>query len=217
MIDAVKPLTPARWRDLEAVFGAQGACMGCWCMYWRLPRKEWDAARGAKARALFKRRVEKGPPPGVIAYAGGEAVGWLQIGPRADAPQWNGARRVSAPTPDAPEADEHAWAASCFFVKSGWRGKGVMRALIAGAVDFARESGARLIDACPIEGAGRMHAATLYVGAASTLKRAGFKEIARRKENRPLMRLALMPLGKNKRDQMRTRSRTASKAARRGA
>jgi GNAT superfamily N-acetyltransferase len=211
MIDAVKPLTRARWRDVEALFGAQGACMGCWCMYWRLARKDWDAARGAKAKALFRQRVEKGPPPGLIAYAGKEPVGWLQIGPRADAPQWNGPKRVSAPTPDAPETDESVWAATCFFVKPGWRGKGAMQALLQGAIAFARERGARLIDACPIES--RASAGARYVGAASTFLRAGFKEVARRKENRPLVRLLLAPARKR---QPPRRPRTASKAARRG-
>lgn len=191
MIDAVEPLTPARWKDLEDLFGPSGACMGCWCMYWRLPRKEWDAARGAEAKALLKARVKRGPPPGVLAYARGEPVGWLQIGPRADVPQWNRARRVSAPIPDAPDTDDSVWAASCFFVRRGWRGKGVSAALLEGGVAFARKHGARIVEACPHDGAGRLDAASLYVGAAGVFARAGFKEIARRKSNRPLMRRVL--------------------------
>jgi GNAT superfamily N-acetyltransferase len=190
MVDAVRPLTRARWRDLETLFGEQGACMGCWCMYWRLPRKEWDAARGKKAKALFKKRVERGPPPGLIAYAGREPVGWVQAGPRADAPQWNGVRRVSAPLADAPATDGRVWAATCFFVKAGWRGKGVSTALLKGAIALARANGARIIEACPIEG--EASAGARYVGAASTFARAGFKEVARRKENRPLVRLSLL-------------------------
>ena len=191
MIEAVLPATLARWKDFEGLFGKTGACMGCWCMYWRLPRKEWEAARGATAKALIKKRLAKAPPAGLLAYAAGEAVGWLQIGPRADTPQWNTPRRVCAPLADAPDTDETVWAATCFFVRPGWRKQGVTRALLAAGVDFAREHGARAIEACPHEGAERMDAASLYVGAASVFRQAGFREVARRKANRPLMRLTL--------------------------
>ncbi|MBL8548986.1 MAG: GNAT family N-acetyltransferase [Hyphomonadaceae bacterium] len=186
---AVKPLTRARWRDVEKLFGPQGAIMGCWCMYWRLRRADWDAARGAKAKALFKARVEKGPAPGLIAYAAGEPVGWMQIGPRADAPQWNTPRRVSAPAPDAPETDEKVWGVTCFFVKPSMRGQGVGQALVEAGIAYARGRGARLVEVCPIEG--QASAGAAYVGRASVFARAGFKEIARRKQNRPLMRLKL--------------------------
>lgn len=163
--------------------------MGCWCMYWRMPRKDWDAARGAKAKALFKRRVAQETPPGVLAFNGDDAVGWLQIGPRADTPQWNGARRVSAPTKEGDIDDERVWAATCFYVKSSARGQGVMDALLAGALKFAKKHGARVVEACPIDG--RASAGAAYVGRVSTFERAGFKEVARRKDNRPLMRLTL--------------------------
>jgi GNAT superfamily N-acetyltransferase len=191
MVDAVEPLTPARWKDLEDLFGLAGATMGCWCMYWRMPRSEWDAARGDETKALFRKRVKRGPPPGVLAYADGKPVGWLQVGPRADAPQWNTPRRLSAPLPDAPETDESVWAATCFFVRRGWRGKGVTKALVEGAIGHARKAGARMIEACPHEGGGRIDAGSLYVGHARVFERAGFEEVARRKPNRPLMRLVL--------------------------
>ncbi len=191
MVDRVEPLTPEMWPAFERLFGKQGACMGCWCMYWRLPRKEYDAARGADAKRLFKKRVKKGPPPGVVAFIGDEAVGWLQIGPRADAPQWNAPRRLSAPV--KPEDAENAavWGATCFFVKSSARRQGVTDALLKGGIAFARENGARVIEACPMDTQGRSDPISLYVGRASVFERAGFKEIVRRKETRPLMRLML--------------------------
>ena len=97
----VAPLTPARWADLETVFGdGRGVCGQCWCMYWRMPRRDFEASLGAGTRQLFRARVEAGPPPGLLAYRGGAPVGWVQVGPRADVPGWNGARRLTAPTAD---------------------------------------------------------------------------------------------------------------------
>jgi predicted GNAT family acetyltransferase len=189
MVDRVEPLTPDLWPAFERLFGKAGACSGCWCIHWRVPRAEYVAKRGAKAKALFKRRVMKGPPPGVLAFIGDEAVGWLQIGPRADTPQWNSTRRVTAPLKEADAADERIWGATCFFIKSSARGQGVMDALLKGGVAFARENGARIVEACPIEG--RAHTVDAYVGVASVFERSRFKEVARRKPNRPLMRLDL--------------------------
>ena len=42
-----QPLTAARWPDLETLFGVRGACGGCWCMWWRVPRR---SSRGRKAK-----------------------------------------------------------------------------------------------------------------------------------------------------------------------
>ncbi|MGE0046930.1 MAG: GNAT family N-acetyltransferase, partial [Hyphomonadaceae bacterium] len=149
------------------------------------------AKRGEDAKSAFKKRVKTGAPPGVLAYAEGQAVGWLQIGPRADAPQWNTPKRLSAPLPDAPETDERVWAATCFFVRRGYRGKGVTQALLEGGVAFAKKAGARIVEACPHDGRGKVDPGTLYVGQMRVFERAGFAEVARRKENRPLMRLEL--------------------------
>ncbi len=191
MVDRVLPLTADLWPALERLFGKQGACMGCWCMHWRLPHNEWQAARGGKAKRLFKRRVCRGPPPGVVAFEGDEAVGWLQIGPRADAPQWNGVKRVSAPLSPEDAEDERVWAATCFFVRPGRRGKGVTDTLLAAGVKLAKKNGARMIEACPMAPDGRASASGLYVGHVNVFERAGFREAARRRDNRPLMRLEL--------------------------
>ncbi|MGD9979016.1 MAG: GNAT family N-acetyltransferase [Hyphomonadaceae bacterium] len=189
MVDRVVPLTPDQWPAFEKLFGKQGACSGCWCVHWRVPRVDYVAMRGAAAKAFFKRRVNKGPPPGVLAFDGDEAVGWLQIGPRADTPEFNNPRRVTAPLHESDAGDERIWAATCFFVKSSARGQGVMYALVKCGIAYARANGARVVEACPIDG--RTGNIDAYVGLASVFKRAKFKEVARRKDNRPLLRLTL--------------------------
>jgi hypothetical protein len=186
------PLTIERWNDLVVVFGGgRGVCSQCWCMYWRLPRREFETSLGAKTRQMFHRRVKAGPPPGLIAYLGDEPVGWVQAGPRADVPNWNAPRRLTAPTPDAPASDPCAWAISCFATRVGWRRRGVCTAMLAGAADWAREGGARILDACPVDSDAKRPTVSLYHGVASSFRRAGFREIIRRRADRPLMRLVL--------------------------
>ena len=160
-------------------------------MYWRLPRRDFEASLGDKARRLFRARVEAGPPPGLVAYRDGDPVGWVQVGPRADVPQWNGARRLTAPTADAPADDPRVWGISCFVTRSGCRRQGIATALLAGAIAWAREQGAGVLEACPVDTAGSRPAAALYHGIASTFRAAGFSEVARRRPDRPLLRLLL--------------------------
>jgi predicted GNAT family acetyltransferase len=189
MVDRIEPLTPDNWPAFEKLFGKSGACSGCWCVHWRVPRADYVAMRGAEAKAFFKRRVKRGPPPGVLAFDGEEAVGWLQIGPRADTPEFNNPRRVTAPLKEVDARDDGVWAATCFFVKSSARGQGVMDALVKGGIAYARANGARVVEACPIDG--RTGNIDAYVGLMSVFERAKFKEVARRKANRPLMRRRL--------------------------
>jgi GNAT superfamily N-acetyltransferase len=188
----IAPLTPERWDDLARVFGGgRGVCSRCWCMYWRLPRREFEASLGDRARQLFRARVEAGPPPGLLAYRDGDPVGWVQVGPRSDVPGWNGARRLTAPMPDAPAGDPRVWGISCFVTRAGCRRQGAATALLEGAIGWARENGARVLDACPVDADANRPPVSLYHGVASTFRRAGFREVARRRPDRPLMRLRL--------------------------
>lgn len=190
---AAHPLTPDRWRDLEVVFGdGKGVCSQCWCMYWRSRRKDFEASLGARNKALFKARVEAGPPPGLIGYRDGEPVGWVQVGPRSDVPGWNGEKRVTAPLEPQVAEDPREWGVSCFAVKAKMRGAGVATQLLDAAIAWAKRKRARAVEACPVDTEGfKRPRISIYHGVASTFERAGFKEIARRRSDRPLMRLEL--------------------------
>ncbi len=161
-------------------------------MYWRLPRSEFEGPARKTLKGKFSSLVKKGPPPGLIAYRGEEPVGWVQVGPRLATPNWNGARRTSAPVSAGEVADRRNWAISCFVVPRAHRGTGVATALLAGAVTFARDNRAKTLDACPVDtGGGAANPASVFHGIASMFERTGFQEIARRRDNRPLMRLDL--------------------------
>jgi predicted GNAT family acetyltransferase len=191
MSTTIAPLKPDLWADFEDLFGKQGACYGCWCTHFRLPpaaRRENDRVRN---KEFIKARIEAGPPPGLLAMEDDVATGWMQIGPRADVPEWNNAGRGSAPLDAADAHDPGVWAISCFFIRSKARGRGLTHRLIEGGIGFARDSGARLVEACPMDLSKDSRSIGLYVGSSRVFEKAGFERVAERKAGRPLMRLVL--------------------------
>lgn len=187
----IHPLTADRIADFTALFGPQGACYGCWWTYFRLPPKQRQVLDGDGKRDHMLARIAAGPPPGLLAYDGDLPVGWMQIGPRADVPQWNNPNRSSTPLPDAPADDLGVWAISCFFFLPKVRGQGLSTAMLAAGIAHARANGARLIEASPMDRARQSKSIGLFVGSTSTFRRAGFAQVACRKEGRPLVRLVL--------------------------
>jgi len=119
----IRPLTPDLWPALEALFGKGGASSGCWCMYWRIGSQYYKRPR-EENKAAFRRLVKRGPPPGLLAFDGDMAVGWCQLTPR-DALPWLNRTRILKPVDDVP-----VWSLSCFYVRRGYRKRGVTSALI---------------------------------------------------------------------------------------
>ncbi len=181
---AVRPLTPDRWPDLVKLFGPRGACAGCWCMWWRLRRAEFDAGKGEGNARGLERYVRAGHVPGLLAYDGDEPVGWVAIEPRAAYPRLARSRTL-APVDDAP-----VWSITCFFVARPHRGRGATRALIDAAVRHARAGGATAVEAYPVDLRKDTADAFVYTGAASTFLDLGFEEVARRSRSRPIVRRA---------------------------
>ena len=187
----VQPLTADRWRDFEALFGPQGACYGCWCTYFRIPTDQRKHMDGAAKKAFMHDRIDRGPPPGILGYVEGAPVAWVQVGPRAELPQWNSPKTVSRPLDPADVDDPGIWSVSCFFMAAKQRGKGLSHRMLSEAIVFAGQNGARAVEACPIDRTKQSKSVGLYVGSTRIFEAAGFSEVARRKDGRPLMRLVL--------------------------
>jgi GNAT superfamily N-acetyltransferase len=182
------PLTDERWKDFVRLFGKRGACGGCWCMWWRQSASEYEASKGEKNRRKMKKIVASGNPPGIIAYKDGEPVGWCAVAPRSDYPRLSRSR-ILKPVDDRP-----VWSIVCLFVAKGCRGMGVSSALVKAAVEFVRERGGRTVEAYPVEPKKkRMPDAFAFHGLAVSFARAGFVEVARRSETRPVMRYEIEP------------------------
>jgi GNAT superfamily N-acetyltransferase len=191
MAIVVRPLTSARWADLEALFSARGCSMarGCWCMYYRLRGKgvltRPGDQRGARAKAALKSLARSDESPGLIGYRGKTPVGWISLGPRPDF-----AKLEKSPVMK-PVDDRPVWSIICFVVPSEYRNEGVARELLAGAIDYARRRGADVLEAYPIDKDQTSAADASWFGSKRMFDAAGFREVARRRPDRPVVRLAL--------------------------
>jgi GNAT superfamily N-acetyltransferase len=181
----IAPLTRARWKDFETLFGKNGACAGCWCQWIRLPAAEYRAIRGEGAKRAMKKLAAGSRTPGLLAYEGRRAVGWIALGPRKNF------RRLETSRALKPVDEKPVWSAPCFFVAKEARGNGVTTALLKAASAHARSKGAKIIEGYPVETSKRTADAFLWWGTASAFKKAGFREAARRAKVRPIMRKAL--------------------------
>ncbi|MGH2347883.1 MAG: GNAT family N-acetyltransferase [bacterium] len=183
----VHPLTPKRWNDLVGLFGRPGGSIvrGCWCMYYRRSGTAgW--APDANKRAM-KALVDSGKVPGLIGYRDGRPIGWISLGPRADY------LKLARSPVMKPVDDKPVWSIVCSFVDARERGKGVAEALLKAAIAYARSQGATLLEAYPVDKPQPSHPDFMWFGAKRMYDRAGFKEVARRKKTRPVMRRALRP------------------------
>ena len=102
-------------------------------MYWRLEKGErWDDLKGAPAKRRMRQLVGAGKARGAIAFAGKEPVGWIAYGPRQDFPRLERARSLLC------DDSEQVWSLPCFFIKAGWRDRGVATALLKHALRSLR-------------------------------------------------------------------------------
>jgi GNAT superfamily N-acetyltransferase len=177
----IHPLTPDLWPAFEDLFGTHGASNGCWCMYWRIG-SAYNKRPRTQNKAAFRSIVKRGPPPGLVAFAGDLAVGWCQITPRDELP-WLDHSRMLQRVDDVP-----VWSLSCFYVRRGYRRQGVMTALITAAVKAARRARAIALEAYPVDTDQPKSSSNLYTGTAASFVRAGFKTVACRAPHRPIMR-----------------------------
>lgn len=183
---SIRPLTPARWKDFEALFGPRGACAGCWCQWIRRTRAEHRGTTSEANKRAMKRLVDAGEVPGLLAYEGGKAVAWAALGPRSSFKRLETSRVLK------PIDDEPVWSAPCFFVSRDARGKGATAALLLAAADRARRKGARVLEGYPVDPKGkRIPPAFVWWGLEPAFRKAGFQEAARRSPTRPVMRKSL--------------------------
>ena len=182
----VKPLTIETWKDFLQLFGEQGACGGCWCMWWRLPNAQFEQQKGLTNRQALRRLVDAGTVPGLLAFAGSRAVGWCSVAPRDEFTRLERSR-ILKPVDNTP-----VWSVVCFFVDKEYRQRGVSQRLLEAAKRWVRSQGGKVLEGYPVEPTkDRVPPLFVFTGLAAAFTSAGFEECARRSPTRPIMRCRL--------------------------
>jgi GNAT superfamily N-acetyltransferase len=180
------PVTQQRWTDFEQLFGEKGACGGCWCMWWRLKKKDYDAHQGAGNRQAMQRIVASGRVPGILAYRQGRPVGWCSVAPREEFIRLANSRILK------PVDQQPVWSIVCLFVEKAHRRSGVSTGLLSAAVDYVREQRGQIVEGYAVEPKqGKLPDAFAYQGLAAAYRKAGFHEVLRRSATRPIMRFLI--------------------------
>lgn len=177
------PVTPEQWKDFEALFGERGACGGCWCMWWRLKRSDFEIQKGDGNKRAMRKIIKSGEIPGLLAYKDGQPIAWCSVAPREEFSVLERSRILKRVD------DKPVWSIVCFFVAKPFRRSGVTVKILEAAVQYAKEQGAKIVEGYPVEPRQEKTADVFaYTGLASAFRKAGFKEVARRSETRPIMR-----------------------------
>lgn len=177
-----RPLVAERFDDLLTVFGERGVARACGCVYWRRPDGGYPDERAGEDR--LRTITAEGPPPGLIGYLGDQPVGWVSLGPRHDFPTLDRSRTL------ARIDDAEVWSVNCFVTRVGYRRNGIGDAMLRGAVEYARHSGATVLEGYPWD-APTKSAVNLYTGTTGMFGGHEWVEVARRRPHRPIVRLDL--------------------------
>jgi hypothetical protein len=180
------PLTSDRWPDFEALFGVKGAYGGCWCMWWRLPRKQFESQQGEQNRLAMKAIVDSGKVPGVIGYSASRPVAWCAVAPRQEYGALNRSR-ILKPIDDRP-----VWSIVCFFMAKAHRGGGLLEGVIRAAVEHARIHGGTIVEAYPtVVKSKKAPPTSTYMGFPEVFEKVGFTECARPSASKRVMRFCI--------------------------
>ena len=180
------PVTKENWKDFEKLFGVKGACAGCWCMYWRVNSSLWEKQKGAPNKGAMKKIIFSDNIPGIIAYHNSEPVGWCSVAPREDFKRLDNSRILK------PVDKKTVWSVVCFFIHKNYRKQGLSVALLNAAKRFVKSGGGKILEGYPVEPKkDKMADAFAWTGISAAFQSAGFKEVARRSETRPIMRYYL--------------------------
>jgi GNAT superfamily N-acetyltransferase len=165
----VAPVTKRSLAAFEALFSSRGAPHYCWCAVYRA-KGNHELSNDAR-HALMRGLVTKSTPIGVLAYAGKVPIGWCSVAPRESYVKLERSRTMPRVS-DAP-----TWVVLCFFVVRSARGSGVTRALLDGAIRYARAKGAKLLEAYPYDSA---NVTATHRGHSRLFRSAGFEQDGRR-------------------------------------
>ena len=188
----------ADWPDVERLFGVRGEPSRCWCRFFAFTGPEWSASTPEQRKIQLRDKFDGGAPAlGVLAFRGGNPVGWCAVEPRGCYPRILRSKVLTAAGPEVGRdpGGNQVWSVSCFVVSPGQRRTGVAGALLAAAVEHAFAHGATVVEGYPVESAQRPNAgpADLYHGTFGLFLAAGFDVVSDAVPGRAVVRLAAPP------------------------
>jgi GNAT superfamily N-acetyltransferase len=152
-------------------------------MWWRLTQKEFDAQKGDTNRLAMHDIVASGEVPGILAYHDDDSIGWCSVAPREEFPRLGRSRILK------PVDEQSVWSVVCFYVAKRYRRRGVSTRLLEASVDYVRSRGGSVVEGYAVEPRkDELPDIYGYHGLAAAFHQAGFVEVARRSETRPIMR-----------------------------
>ena len=179
-----EPLSNANWGHFEQLFGANGACGNCWCMYYRLAKTEFQEGKFDDGnKNAMKTLVWNNKPAGILGFFEGQAIAWCALAPREDYPKL-ARSRVHKPIDDEP-----VWSITCMFIHKRFRRSGVSVQLLKGVVRYATEQGINIVEAYPtIPTQEKLPDSFAWIGLYKSFERAGFRIVDRTSVHRPMVR-----------------------------
>lgn len=180
----IEPLTKANWDKFVQLFGTKGACGNCWCMYYRLPKKEFvEGKQNDGNKQKMKKLVWDNKPAGIIGFYKKQPIAWCAFAPREVYMKIENSRihkRID---------DKPVWSIPCFFIEKNFRRKGISVAMLKAIIKYAKENNIGIIEAYPaIPTKGVLPDSFAWTGLYRSFERAGFEIADRTSKNRPMVR-----------------------------
>lgn len=182
-----EPLTKKNWNNFVQLFGNNGACGNCWCMYYRLKKSDFlEGKAGDGNKEAMKEIVWEEKPAGLLGLYEGQAIAWCAFAPREDFIKLEKSRvhkRID---------NERVWSIPCFFIHKNFRKHGVSVALLKGVIEYAKKQGIKIIEAYPtIPTQEKLPDSFAWIGLYKSFEKAGFEIVDRTSKNRPMVRFNL--------------------------
>jgi len=183
-----EPLTKSNWNNFVQLFGNNGACGNCWCMFYRLKKSDFHEGKVANGNKDSMRKIVwQGKPAGILGFYEGQAIAWCAFAPREDFIKLEKSRvhkRID---------DEKVWSIPCLFIHKNFRMNRISAELLKGVIKYAKEKEIKIIEAYPaIPTQEKIPDSFAWIGLYKSFERAGFEIVDRISKNRPMVRYYLV-------------------------
>ena len=190
----IVPANEASWDDLMAIFSAREASR-CFCQRFKIEGCFWRDSTMDERAAMFEVQTGCDDPnaantSGLVIYVDGDPAGWVAVEPRTEYPKLRSSRIIWSGR-DEDKDDDRVWAVTCLVIRREYRRRGLTYPLALATIEFARDRGARALEAYPMitQPGKEITWGELHVGARQVFEDAGFVELTHPTARRVVMRI----------------------------